>query len=126
MTTPQPQPGRLSFIETISALDVQPRTLGHDRTIVFYNDSEKFHYCRPDELVDGFRADDSNQPGDCTSIALGGGELAIGGEITHEDHEWHHEGQRHHRGDGDGHGNQPSPHRSGGTSFTPTPRLVWM
>jgi len=45
-------PGRLSFIETISVLDVQPRTLGHDRTIVFYNDSESFDYAQPDALAD--------------------------------------------------------------------------
>lgn len=45
--------GRLSFIETISVLDQQPRELGHDRTIVFYNDSEKFHWEKPeDELCD--------------------------------------------------------------------------
>jgi len=45
--------GRLSFIETISVLDQQPRDLGHDRTIVFYNDSEKFHWEKPeDELCD--------------------------------------------------------------------------
>ena len=44
--------GRLSFVETISVLDVQPRTLGHEHTIVFYNDSEKFRYERPDEPVD--------------------------------------------------------------------------
>jgi len=45
-------PGKLSFIETISVLDVQPRTLGHDRTIVFYNDSEQFDYAKPDAMTD--------------------------------------------------------------------------
>jgi len=45
--------GRLSFIETISVLDRQPRDLGHDRTIVFYNDCDKFHWEKPeDELCD--------------------------------------------------------------------------
>ena len=53
----QPQPveeiaGQLSFAESISILNVQPQALGHDRTIVFFNDSEKFDYARPDELVD--------------------------------------------------------------------------
>ncbi|NQU22637.1 MAG: NAD(P)/FAD-dependent oxidoreductase, partial [Candidatus Nealsonbacteria bacterium] len=44
--------GRLSFVETISVLDKQPRELGHEHTIVFYNDSDKFRYERPDEPVD--------------------------------------------------------------------------
>lgn len=44
--------GRLSFVESISVLDAQPDALGHDRTIVFYNDSEKFDYRQPEELVD--------------------------------------------------------------------------
>jgi phytoene dehydrogenase-like protein len=43
---------RLSFVESISILDAQPRTLGHDQTIVFYNDSEQFHYEKPDDLAD--------------------------------------------------------------------------
>ena len=48
----EPPPGRLSFVESISILDAQPRTLGYEKTIVFYNDSEKFHYEQPDDLVD--------------------------------------------------------------------------
>ena len=44
--------GGLSIIESISVLNPQPRELGHDRTIVFYNDSERFHYERPDEPAD--------------------------------------------------------------------------
>lgn len=44
--------GELSFVESISILDEEPRRLGCDRTIVFYNDSEKFDYVRPDDLVD--------------------------------------------------------------------------
>lgn len=48
-----PQPGgQLSFFETISILNAQPRDLGFDRTIVFFNDSPKFHYQKPDDLVD--------------------------------------------------------------------------
>lgn len=42
-------PGELSFIESISVLDRQPKLLGCDQTIVFFNDSEKFHWCRPRE-----------------------------------------------------------------------------
>jgi phytoene dehydrogenase-like protein len=44
--------GQLSFIESHSALNVTPRQLGHDRTIVFYNDSPQFHWEKPDELAD--------------------------------------------------------------------------
>lgn len=46
------QAGQLSFIESISVLDRQPSQLGCDRTIVFFNDSETFHWRKPDELVD--------------------------------------------------------------------------
>jgi len=43
---------RLSFVETISVLDRPPRALGHEHTMVFYNDSDRFDYARPDEAVD--------------------------------------------------------------------------
>jgi phytoene dehydrogenase-like protein len=46
------QPGRISVVESISVLDAQPSALGLEQTIIFYNDSDKFHYRRPDELVD--------------------------------------------------------------------------
>lgn len=46
------QSGQLSFVESISVLDCQPRRLGHDRTVVFFNDSPTFHWQKPDELVD--------------------------------------------------------------------------
>lgn len=45
-------PGRLSFVESISVLDAQPAALGHDRTIVFFNDSDRFHYEKPHGQVD--------------------------------------------------------------------------
>ncbi|OHB79680.1 MAG: phytoene dehydrogenase [Planctomycetes bacterium RBG_16_64_12] len=48
----RPQPGRLSLVESISILDTVPQELGLARTIVFFNDSEKFHYERPDDLAD--------------------------------------------------------------------------
>lgn len=48
-----PAGGALSFAESISILDKQPRDLGHDRTIVFYNDSDTFHWDSPqDDLLD--------------------------------------------------------------------------
>lgn len=44
---------RLSFVETISVLDVQPHQVGlGDDTIVFFNDSERFDYARPKDAVD--------------------------------------------------------------------------
>jgi phytoene dehydrogenase-like protein len=45
-------PGRLSFVETVAALDCQPAHLGHHATIVFFNDEERFTYARPEGLVD--------------------------------------------------------------------------
>ncbi len=39
--------GTLSFNEAIFVLDCQPHELGHDETIIFYNDSEKFTYAPP-------------------------------------------------------------------------------
>jgi phytoene dehydrogenase-like protein len=44
--------GQMSFIETMSVLDRQPRQLGHDRTIVFYNDRPQFEWRKCDDLVD--------------------------------------------------------------------------
>jgi phytoene dehydrogenase-like protein len=43
---------RLSLVESISILDAPPRDLGYDKTIVFFNDSEKIHYERPRDLAD--------------------------------------------------------------------------
>jgi phytoene dehydrogenase-like protein len=48
-----PAAGRLSFVESLSVLDREPRDVGYDETIVFFNDSAKFHWQRPeDELCD--------------------------------------------------------------------------
>ena len=44
--------GQLTFCETIATLDAQPRDLGHDRTITFFNDHDKFVWQKPDELCD--------------------------------------------------------------------------
>lgn len=45
--------GQLSFIESISVLDCQPKQIGFGETIVFYNDSDTFHWRKPtDSLCD--------------------------------------------------------------------------
>lgn len=51
-TTSEPEPrlaGQMSFIESISVLDKQPQELGFDETIVFFNDSNDFHWTPPAE-----------------------------------------------------------------------------
>ncbi|BBO32435.1 phytoene desaturase family protein [Lacipirellula parvula] len=50
--TAQRPPGRLSFCETIATLDVEPKRLGHDRTITFYNDSDTFDWSESHEPCD--------------------------------------------------------------------------
>ena len=47
-----PVSGQLSFVESMAVLDTEPRELGCDRTIVFYNDSDRFQWRKPEELVD--------------------------------------------------------------------------
>jgi len=44
--------GRVSFVESIAVLDEPPARLGHEATIVFFNDTETFSYAVPDDLVD--------------------------------------------------------------------------
>ena len=39
--------GELTFIEAISVLDCQPKEVGFDKTIVFFNDSPEFHWTQP-------------------------------------------------------------------------------
>ncbi|MBW7895175.1 MAG: NAD(P)/FAD-dependent oxidoreductase [Opitutaceae bacterium] len=52
-TAPALPVGRLSFVETITVLDRQPAALGWgEDTIVFFNDSTRFDYARPDGQVD--------------------------------------------------------------------------
>jgi phytoene dehydrogenase-like protein len=43
------QAGQLSFVESLSVLSQPPKSVGFDRTIVFFNDSEKFHWQKPAE-----------------------------------------------------------------------------
>lgn len=45
------QAGKLTFIESISVLDCQPAAIGFDKTIVFFNDSDTFHWSRPTEQL---------------------------------------------------------------------------
>ncbi|MBS0633780.1 MAG: NAD(P)/FAD-dependent oxidoreductase [Verrucomicrobia bacterium] len=48
-----PAVGRLSFVETITVLDRQPTALGWGSdTIIFFNDSARFHYEQPVAPVD--------------------------------------------------------------------------
>ena len=44
--------GQLSFVEYIMVLDKEMVEKGYDITITFYNNSNKFNYRKPDELVD--------------------------------------------------------------------------
>jgi len=44
--------GRLSFVETCCVLDAAPLELGHDATVVFYSDGERFRYERPEVPVE--------------------------------------------------------------------------
>jgi len=44
--------GRLSFCEAIATLDVEPKRLGHDRTITFFNDWERFDWCEAQQACD--------------------------------------------------------------------------
>lgn len=44
-------PGRLTFCEAIAILDQQPQKLGHDRTVLFFNDSPRFHWQRPENQL---------------------------------------------------------------------------
>jgi phytoene dehydrogenase-like protein len=43
--------GQLSMVEFITVLDKQPAEMGHETTIIFYNNSNRFDYRKPDELV---------------------------------------------------------------------------
>ncbi|MFT7668794.1 MAG: phytoene dehydrogenase-like protein [Planctomycetota bacterium] len=44
--------GTLSFTESIFVMNKEPRDLGFDSTIVFFNDSETFDYKSPTSLID--------------------------------------------------------------------------
>jgi len=44
--------GRLSFVEFIMVLDKELAEMGFDKTIIFYNNSDKFNYRKPADLID--------------------------------------------------------------------------
>ncbi len=44
--------GQLSFVESIMVLDRQPSDFGLDTTIVFFNNSDRFDYRKPDSPID--------------------------------------------------------------------------
>ena len=43
--------GEMSFVESISVLECQPKAFGFDKTIVFFNDSDQFHWSKPDNRL---------------------------------------------------------------------------
>lgn len=49
---PEAEAGKLSFTESVSILDCKPEALGLEQTIVFFNDSNTFHWERCSELCD--------------------------------------------------------------------------
>jgi phytoene dehydrogenase-like protein len=51
--TEAPPAGRITFVETVTVLDREPAELGWgEDTIVFFNDSDRLTFARPDEQVD--------------------------------------------------------------------------
>ncbi|MEX2141664.1 MAG: NAD(P)/FAD-dependent oxidoreductase [Pirellulales bacterium] len=49
----QVSPGQLSFVESIAVLDCPPQALGHPYSVLFFNDSGRFHWEKPrHELTD--------------------------------------------------------------------------
>jgi phytoene dehydrogenase-like protein len=44
--------GQLSFCEAMAVLDCQPGELGHEQTVVFFNDSPSFHWHKAEDLLD--------------------------------------------------------------------------
>ncbi|HEX7379400.1 MAG TPA: NAD(P)/FAD-dependent oxidoreductase [Pirellulales bacterium] len=52
-TTAESDPaGQLSFCEAMAVLDCQPRELGHEETVIFFNDSPTFHWQKACDLLD--------------------------------------------------------------------------
>jgi phytoene dehydrogenase-like protein len=47
-----PLAGQMSFVEVISILDKEMKTLGHETTNLFFNTGRTFHYEKPRDLVD--------------------------------------------------------------------------
>ena len=75
---PAPRPAHgLSIVESISVLNRQPRALGHDRTMVFFNDSDKFHYEKPAEPPTSAAASSARPTTSSTASRLADGILRI-------------------------------------------------
>ena len=51
VVTPE-EPGNVTFVEGQMIIEEQPADLGHTETIIFYCDSERFHYESPQEPCD--------------------------------------------------------------------------
>lgn len=49
---PEPETGRISFMESLFVIDREPRELGYDKSIVFFCTEPSFKYRVPDELTD--------------------------------------------------------------------------
>ncbi|MBL4846673.1 MAG: NAD(P)/FAD-dependent oxidoreductase [Planctomycetes bacterium] len=53
LSTEEPkEAGALTFMESIACLDIEPRELGADKTIVFFNRQETFDYVRAEDYAD--------------------------------------------------------------------------
>ncbi|HBN76944.1 MAG TPA: phytoene dehydrogenase [Planctomycetaceae bacterium] len=46
------QPGVVTFNEMIDVIDTEPADLGHDQTIIFFSETEEFHYQKPEHPCD--------------------------------------------------------------------------
>jgi len=44
--------GKMSFVEFIMIVDKEMSEKGYDMTITFFNNSDRFNYCKPDGLID--------------------------------------------------------------------------
>jgi len=69
--------GEMTFIESISVLDCQPRNIGVDKTIVFYNDSQLFHWTKPERDLCDVRTGVICSPNNY-AYSAGDGELEAG------------------------------------------------
>lgn len=49
---PLPRIGKMSFMESIALLEKRPKEWGEEATIIFWNQTEKYHYRCPDSLWD--------------------------------------------------------------------------
>lgn len=50
--TDLPEAGDVTFLEVIDCIDAEPADLGHDQTIIFFCNSDKFYYRKPDTPCD--------------------------------------------------------------------------